>query len=288
MIESPILYTGSKRRLVNLGLIDLFPKNIDMFIDLFVGGGSVSLNVNANSYYLNDVNSNVVSMLQYFYQNSPLEIISQINNLISLYDLENDILDDKRHPTEYHKNKYNELRDLFNQDKSRIDVLYCLLIYSFSHQIRFNSSNEFNMPCGNGNFNTQLQEKILNSEKFFHSGKEIFFSNNDFKKLKAENLSANDFVYLDPPYFSTTATYNENGGWTEKDENDLYELCERLNANGIKFGMSNVFKNKGFINQKLIEWCNKNKWNVHTFDNFTYTACGKGNGKTKEVFIYNY
>lgn len=38
MIESPILYTGSKRRLVNLGLIDLFPKNIDMFIDLFVGG----------------------------------------------------------------------------------------------------------------------------------------------------------------------------------------------------------------------------------------------------------
>lgn len=37
-MDSPILYTGSKRRLINKGLIDLFPNNIDTFIDLFTGG----------------------------------------------------------------------------------------------------------------------------------------------------------------------------------------------------------------------------------------------------------
>ena len=101
-------------------------------------------------------------------------------------------------------------------------------------------------------------------------------------------LTANDFVYLDPPYFNTTAVYNENNGWSETDENDLYSLCESLNTNNIKFGMSNVFENKGVDNQKLIDWCYTNNWNVYTFDKFSYMACGKGNSNAKEVFITNY
>lgn len=35
-MKSPILYTGSKRRLINKGLIELFPSNIDVFVDLFL------------------------------------------------------------------------------------------------------------------------------------------------------------------------------------------------------------------------------------------------------------
>ena len=66
------------------------------------------------------------------------------------------------------------------------------------------------------------------------------------------------------------------------------ELCEELNNCNIKFAMSNVFSNKGITNEKLIEWCKKNNWSVHYFDNFTYSACGKGNGKTVEVLIMNY
>ena len=108
------------------------------------------------------------------------------------------------------------------------------------------------------------------------------------KGLTVEELNKDDFVYLDPPYFNTTATYNENNGWSEDDENTLYSLCERLNENEIKFGISNVFENKNTKNQKLIDWCDKNKWNVYTFDKFTYMACGKGNSNAKEVFITNY
>lgn len=77
-------------------------------------------------------------------------------------------------------------------------------------------------------------------------------------------------------------------GWTENDENDLYGFCERLSENNIKWGMSNVFENKGIINQKLVDWCDKNNLNVYTFDKFTYMACGKGNSNAKEVFITNY
>ena len=106
--------------------------------------------------------------------------------------------------------------------------------------------------------------------------------------LKLDTLSTNDFIYLDPPYLNTTATYNENGGWSKSDEEDLYELCEKLSERNIRFGMSNVFENKGIENKKLIKWCEENNWNVYVFDGFTYSACGKGNSKTKEVFITNY
>lgn len=52
--------------------------------------------------------------------------------------------------------------------------------------------------------------------------------------------------------------------------------------------MSNVINNKGKVNQMLIDWIDKNNLNVHTFDGFTYMACGKGNSEAKEVLITNY
>ena len=110
----------------------------------------------------------------------------------------------------------------------------------------------------------------------------------DFRSIIVETIGANDFVYLDPPYHNTTATYNESGGRSDRDEKDLYMFCERLMENNIKWGMSNVFENKGVINQNLINWCDANHLNVYTFDKFTYMACGKGNSNAKEVFITNY
>lgn len=285
-MESPILYTGSKRRLINKGLIELFPSNIDTFIDLFCGGGSVSLNVEANMYYMNDKCTQITSLLKLFQETEPIFLTKNIEEIILKYNLEENIINDLRKPTEYHKEKYLLLRNEYNKYKNPL-YLYVLIIYSFCHQIRFNSNNEFNMPCGNGHFSKELKSIILNSNSFFNS-KNYTITNNDFRVLKPCNLSENDFVYLDPPYFNTTATYNENGGWTENDENDLYKLCEELNNCNIKFAMSNVFSNKGITNEKLIEWCKKNNWNVHYFDNFTYSACGKGNGKTVEVLIMNY
>ena len=108
------------------------------------------------------------------------------------------------------------------------------------------------------------------------------------RKIKIDKLNKNDFVYLDPPYLNTTATYNENDGWTIKEEKDLYELCEELNNKEIRFGLSNVFENKSVKNEGLIKWCEDNNWNVYTFDKHTYMACGKGNSNAKEVFITNY
>ena len=114
----------------------------------------------------------------------------------------------------------------------------------------------------------------------------IFYMGNKKKLIKRglTELFPKDINFL----FNITATYNEKNGWSVADEDDLYELCEGLDRKGVKFGLSNVFENKGIKNDKLISWCNEKGWNVYTFDKFTYMACGKGNSNAKEVFITNY
>ena len=287
---SPIFYMGNKKKLINKGLIELFPKNISMFVDLFTGSGVVSMNTEASKYIINDIDTNLIDLYNMFKFTEADTIIEHIESRIEEYGLakertkRNEFKDKEK--IEQYKKAYMSLRSDYNKNKTVLDF-YTLMFYSFSQQFRFNNKGEFNMPCGNDCFSDKNKEYIRDGRNFFKSDN-VIITNNDFRKLKISKLDNNSFVYLDPPYLDTTATYNENGGWTIKDEQDLYSICEELDNNGIKFGMSNVFINKGKTNDKLIEWCNKNKWDVYTFDKFTYMACGKGNSNAKEVFIKNY
>ena len=290
VIISPIFYMGNKKQLIKKNLIDLFPNNIDKMIDLFGGSAIVSMNTKANQYFINDTDEHLIELYNLFKNNKAEDIINHINMRIDEYGLarertkRNEFKDKDK--IEQYKKAYMSFRDYYNKNKNTLDF-YTLMFYSFSQQFRFNSKGDFNMPCGNDCFSKTNEEYIKNGCNFF-SGDNVFLFSNDFRSLKINNLTDKDFVYLDPPYLNTTATYNENEGWTIKDEEDLYDLCENLNNKNIKFGLSNVFANKGVENTKIIEWCNKNNWNIYTFDKFSYMACGKGNSNAKEVFITNY
>lgn len=290
MIISPIFYMGNKKKLLKKGLVDLFPTNINTFVDLFAGSGAVSLNVKANKYIINDIDENLISLYNLFKTVPSDDIIKHIEMRIDQYGLarertkRNEFKDKER--IERYKNAYMKLRTQYNSDKNILDF-YTLTFYSFSQQFRFNKKGDFNMPCGNDCF-SELNKKYIKDGCDFFSKDNVYITNNDFRKLDINKLKQDDFIYLDPPYMNTTAVYNENDGWNIKDEEDLYELCEKMNLNNIKFGMSNVFSNKNIVNTKLINWCELNKFNVYTFNKFNYVACGKGNANTKEVFITNY
>ena len=283
---------GNKKKLINKGLTELFPKNIDTFVDLFAGSAIVSMNVQANQYIVNDTDSHLRELYRMFKVFEPSIIIGHIESRIEKYGLarertKRNEFKDKEKIGQY-KSAYVKLRDFYNGciGKPVLDF-YTLMFYSFSQQFRFNNKGEFNMPCGNDCFSEKNKEYIANGCEFFRRDK-VYIYDMDFRDLDISDLKPNDFVYLDPPYLKTTATYTENDGWNECDEKDLYALCEKLSVNDIRFGMSNVFENKGNINQRLIDWCTSNNFNVYTFDKFTYMACGKGNSSAKEVFITNY
>ncbi|GMO52376.1 MAG: hypothetical protein Ta2C_02800 [Candidatus Endomicrobiellum trichonymphae] len=98
-----------------------------------------------------------------------------------------------------------------------------MIVYSFNNQVRFNSRGEFNLPVGKRDFNTQLIKKLI----FFIDrlkSNNFIFTNTDFRKFDTTALTKNDFVYCDPPYLITRASYNEQNGWTDKDEKDLLKF----------------------------------------------------------------
>lgn len=286
---------GNKKKLINKGLIDLFPINIHTFYDLCAGSAIVSMNVNAKRYVINDTNIYLVDLYNFFKQLNDDDIIEGIKERIQQFGLakertKRNHYNDKDKLKEY-KNAYLALRNHYNiappKSTEKLLDFYTLMFYSFSQQFRFNSKGEFNMPIGNDCFSEKNEEYIKNGCQFFKQDN-VHISHFDFRNLPIKRLCSNDFVYLDPPYLNTTATYNENNGWNLDDELSLYKFCELLNEANIKWGLSNVFENKGQSNQQLIQWCEKNNWNVYTFDKFTYMACGKGNSRAKEVFICNY
>lgn len=291
MIVSPIFYMGNKKKLIKKGLVDLFPENIDNMVELFGGSAIVSMNTRAKVYYISDINPHLVDLYKLFKYSSSDKIIEHIWNRINEFKLpkertKRNMFIGREDIIEGYKKSYISFRNFYNKNKNVLDF-YTLMFFSFSQQFRFNSKGDFNMPYGSDCFSTQNEEYIKNGCSFF--GREnVNVGKGDFRNLNIDLLGGNDFVYLDPPYLNTTATYNEQNGWTIQDEQDLYNLCEALNEKGIKFGMSNVFENKGHKNVNLIHWCEKHGFNVYTFDKFSYYACGKGNSNSKEVFITNY
>src|SRR5699024_1776241 len=158
--------------------------------------------------------------------------------------------------------------------------------------IRFNSQGEFNLPVGKRDFNDKMREKL---RKFMERlcSKNYEFSNRDFRNFDISQLTPKSFVYADPPYLITCATYNEQGGWNEKDEKDLLTFLDDLNKHNIKFALSNVLRSKGKENSILINWTqkNNNKCKVislnYNYNNSNYQIKNK-NDATEEVLIINY
>ena len=284
-IKSPMNYTGGKYKLLPQ-IKPLFPTDIKMFVDLFTGGGNIAVNVNANKIIANDSEKHVIDIYKAFqngYDNVE-EIIKTIESYIAKYNLSIE-----------NAEGFNKLREDYNNSPFKTNyitstMLYVLICYSFNHQFRFNSKGEFNMPFGKNRsqWNNNIKKNLTNFYKAI-TEKDIIFTNKDFRELKADKLKPNDFVYCDPPYLITCATYNEKDGWNEQCEKDLLNLLDNLNSKGVRFALSNVLFSKGKTNDILIEW--SKKYNIHHLD-YTYQNCSyhtkDKNSKPDEVLITNY
>ena len=283
-IKSPMNYTGGKYKLLPQ-ILPLFPTEINTFVDLFTGGGNIAVNVNADKIIANDNEPHIIEIYKTFQKYEIEELIKTIELAIQRFGL-----------TIENADNFNKFREYYNkhiEDGYSFIIpvmLYVLICYSFNHQFRFNSKGEFNMPFGKNRsqWNDTMKKNLINFHKAI-TEKNIIFTNKDFTELKLDKLKPNDFVYCDPPYLITCATYNEKDGWNEQRERDLLNLLDKLNSQNVKFALSNVLFSKGKTNDILIEW--SKKYNVHHLD-YTYQNCNyhtkDKESKPDEVLITNY
>lgn len=299
--KSPLNYVGGKYKLLNQ-LTKKFPSEVNTFVDYFCGGGNVGVNINAKKVIAVDKEKYLINVLNLFKNYSYTDIIDKLDNIIEKYKLSNTYIngydyykcDSSSGLGSYNKQRYLKLRNDYNKMKEESDEktfkFLVLIIYGFNHQIRFNSSGEFNMPVGKRDFNGSIRKNLLAfCEKL--KSKNVEFISEDFKKFKIDNLTSEDFCYFDPPYFLGDASYNENNNWTEKDEKDLLNYINKLNEKNIKFALSNVTQHRGEKNNILIDWAIENKYNInyldYNYNNSNYQSKSKLN-VTEEVLITNY
>jgi DNA adenine methylase Dam len=278
-IKSPLNYVGGKYKLLDQ-IIPLFPNDIDTFVDLFAGGFNVGINVKAKKIICNDYEKVVIELLEELSKLKSDEALSILKETIKKYDLSKE-----------NEEGFKKIRSDYNNGDRRWNMFYAMLTHAFNYQIRFNNSNEYNMPFGKNrsSFNKNLEKNFIVFVNELNS-KDVEFSNFDFLSFDFSNLKSNDIVYCDPPYLITCASYNEKNGWNEIKEKQLLDLLDRLNSEKINFALSNVFENKGKTNEILKEW--SEKYNVHylnnSYGNCNYHAKDKSKNGTVEVLITNY
>ncbi len=303
MIQSPLNYTGGKFKLLPQ-ILYLFPKEINTFVDLFCGGCNVGVNVIANTIIFNDIDIRLHCLYGTFKKLDFSTILKYVNQIIEEHGLSNSDKYGYRHYEcdsssglgSYNKEAFLSLRKAFNakvgEDYLYYIMLYVLIVYSFNNQIRFNSKGEFNLPVGKRDFNSKMKNKLAQFIKRLHIIN-CAFSSIDFRDFDISRLTKDDFVYIDPPYLITCATYNENGGWSEETEKQLLAFMDNLHAHDIRFALSNVLRSKGKENYLLIEWLAKNATEYkavsleHSYSNSNYQTKDKII-KSEEMLIINY
>ncbi len=297
---SPLNYIGGKARILDQ-LLPVFPVHIGTFVDMFCGGCNVGINTRAQNYIYNDNNRELTGMLKMFLRLKPQTVLDRLDEIVEQYGFSKT----KDHSFAYYggnamlgvsrfnKAPFLRLRADFNhspRNNQHYIMLYALVVFGFNNQLRFNDRGEYNLPVGKRDFNDVIRRKLEVFANKLKSQHPVIL-NRDFRQFDIGQLDDQSLVYLDPPYLISTATYNESGGWTERDECDLLRFMDELNDRGIKYVLSNMLEHKGRRNELLTDWIAQRNVEVVNIDmdysNSNYQVDGKDTGTT-EVLIKNY
>ena len=297
IVRSPFFYVGDKYKLLPQ-ILPLFPKDINRFYEVFVGGGSVFLNTDAKFVYINDIDKNIIDIHRFLISNSDREVdfLKELNKAIAKYGLTNSsqgyVVDKhvkEMYPKTYfskiNRQSYDALKSKYNSAKDKnIQDLYLLMIFGFNRMLRFNRKGEFNIPVGNVDFNNNVVKALLG---YFSKtmNRKISLSNQHFEEfLSSQVFEEDDFVYLDPPYLITGSEYNKL--WSEEDDERLYKLLDGLDKKGVRFALSNVIIYGDKHNVILERWSKKYNIQVVSSNYINYFDNGKKN--IQEVLVTNY
>lgn len=275
--SSPLNYIGGKYDVLPL-IKKSLPEKIDCFFDLFGGGGTVGLNVQAKKVVYNDINWVVRDLLEKITHDKFLATYNYIEKNIKKYGLE-----------KKNKQQYTNFRTHYNSiekgSRNPLD-LYLLICFGFEHQIRFNKNLEFNNPCGNSGYNQEMLEKIV-SYSNRTKNMNIVFKSMDYKSY-AKEIEKDDFVYCDPPYLISCGAYNDGkrgfNGWDENQEMQLLEFLKKLDDRGIRFMLSNMVDRNQKSNTQLMNWIKENNFKVIKNKNITK----RNRQNRQEIIVINY
>lgn len=257
-IKPLLKWVGGKSQIMDT-LIREFPKEMDNYHEIFLGGGSVLLAV------LNCVNSGLLTIKNKIYAydlNAPL--IHVYKNIqtdhMGLYEFVRNMVNEYhectgtnviRKPTTLEESKtssesyyywirtkYNELSETEKTGIAGSAMFIFLNKTCFRGLFRVGPKG-FNVPYGH-----YKKPQIIDKQHLIaihNLIQDVTFITCSFTE-SMKNIGPNDFAYLDPPYApenSKSFTKYTGDGFGVKLHEELFNMCNELNNDNKKFLMSN-------------------------------------------------
>lgn len=243
----PLKIQGIKTKLVPIISEYAVLDKDTLWIEPFMGSGVVGFNIAPCNAIFADTNPHIIN----FYKHIQEGVITPY--IVRSF-LENEGKKLLKGDVDY----YLCVRERFNKEHNPLDFLF-LNRSCFNGMMRFNQSNDFNVPYGHKpeRFAKAYITKITNQVDCVATK----IKNNNWKFLcqtfeKTILLAdSNSFIYCDPPYIGRHVDYYDS--WDEQKE---YSLCDCLVKSKAKFMLSTwqstQYRENEYI-QKIWGFCNK-------------------------------
>jgi len=252
-VKPVIKWVGGKTQIINT-IMDNFPKEINNYHELFLGGGSVLLallqNIERNTIKLTgsinayDINETLINLYKNI-QNNLDNVIFEINKIMNIYNSldgtiinrkPNNLLEGKTSQESFYywiRIQYNKL--IQEEKNSELGSAYFIFLNKTCFRgVYREGPNGFNVPFGH-----YKNPEIINEEhlkKISELIKNVNFYCSSFEK-SFEQINQDDFVYLDPPYApenNKSFVGYTSSGFNLEQHNLLFTICKKF-----KFLMSN-------------------------------------------------
>lgn len=214
VVKSPIKWVGGKRQIIK-ELLEEFPDKITDYYELFLGSGTVLLNVLRNipisgKVYAYDINPVIITMFKCI-ASDPKSILKHLKRMDREY---------AKDPEGYYnkqKVRYNKLKNMKNMNEGDKSLLSAIFIFlnktGFRGLYRENADGEYNVAFGN--YENPLiydPDTILEASSLINKHSVVFecksFADVVIPKRKKKGV----FVYMDPPYYGGIEMFQQYYG----------------------------------------------------------------------------
>lgn len=273
LVKPFLKWAGGKRQLLP-EIREHIPETFNSYYEPFLGAGAVFFDLLPTKAIVNDFNEQL--MLTY------RVIRDSVDELIRILDI---------HKARNSRDYFYEIRAL-DRNKHVFDLLpdvdkAARLIYlnktCFNGLYRVNSRGEFNAPYGRYKNPTICEAEVLRAVSHYLNSHEVQLLCKDFADAVAD-VSKGDFVYFDPPYFSsdnTNFTSYQAEGFDASEQERLRDVFAELSDRGVKCLLSN--SDTEFIRELY------SGFDIRTVSAIrAINADANGRGRVNEVLVRNW
>lgn len=268
-VAKPFLkWVGGKVNLVH-ELVKYLPEDIydRRYVEPFLGGGSMFFYLAPNKSWISDLNVKLINCYKQIRDN-PEQVFSFLNRY------------QKKHSADFYYSLRNKYNNSFYSTEEAAQFIY-LNKAAFNGIFRVNNKGEFNVP-----FNQKKVIGIPSLEQLRYASRllrKARLTTSDYKTV-LNNVTQDDFIYLDPPYppLNGTAyfTHYTKERFNLEDQEELADYAIESSKKGAKILISNANTSK--IRSLYREWDKKNlpvrRW----------ITCKEKKHLVEELIIKNY